>query len=127
EDATAQEPSSVAPPASAAPTEEGPSLLATSIPLSSSSASSEDALSENSMDLNYADNSMLTTPVQLAMTPQVIPSPMEVVVATNIATLTASEAGSSGSSDMANAVLECWADIGSNKEAEASKMDEQAG
>ncbi|KAG5353042.1 hypothetical protein C0989_010848 [Termitomyces sp. Mn162] len=125
--AAAEEPSSVAPPTSAAPTEEGPSLpvaIATSIPPLSSGASSEDAPTEESLELDYANDSALTTPVQLATTPQVVPSPMEVVVATNIATPTTPEAGSSGPSDMANAVLEHWVDIVSNKEAEALKMDE---
>ncbi|KAG5350150.1 hypothetical protein C0989_012482, partial [Termitomyces sp. Mn162] len=65
--------------------------------------------------------------VQLTATPQVAPSPMEAVVATNVTTPTAPEAGSSGPSDMANAVLEHWVDIMSNEEAEALKMDEQAG
>ncbi|KAG5342444.1 hypothetical protein C0989_001508 [Termitomyces sp. Mn162] len=114
---------------SAAPTEEGPLLsvaATTSISPLSSSASSENALSEKSMDLDYANNSALTMPVQPAMTPQVIPSPMEVVVATNVATPTAPEAGFSSPSDMANTVLEYWANIVSNKEAEASKMDKQA-
>ncbi|KNZ72256.1 hypothetical protein J132_04048 [Termitomyces sp. J132] len=128
--AAAKELSSVAPPISAAPTEEGPLLsvaAATSIPLLSSGVSSEDTPTEESMELDYADNSALTMPVQLAMTPQVVPSPTEAVVATNITTPTTPEAGSSGLSDMANAVLEHWADIMSNKEAEASKMDKQAG
>ncbi|KAG5335769.1 hypothetical protein E4T56_gene13812 [Termitomyces sp. T112] len=52
--------------------------------------------------------------------------PTEVVVATNIAMPTASEAGTSGSSDMVNAVSEHWADIMSSEKAEASKMDKQA-
>ncbi|KAG5352622.1 hypothetical protein C0989_001445 [Termitomyces sp. Mn162] len=128
--AAAKELSSVAPPISAAPTEEGPLLsvaAAISIPLSSSGVSSEDTLSEESMELDYADDSALTMPVQLAMTPQVVPSPTEAVVATNITTPTTPEAGSSGLSDMANAILEHWANIMSNKEAEASKMDKQAG
>ncbi|KNZ79501.1 hypothetical protein J132_09569 [Termitomyces sp. J132] len=128
--ATAEEPSSVAPTAGAAPTEEGPSLsvavaksTATTPPLGSG-VSLEHAPTEESMQLDYADNSALTTPVPPAMTPQVVPSPTEVAVVTNIATPTAPEAGTSGSSDTANAVSEHWADIVSNKEAEASKMDE---
>ncbi|KAG5338555.1 hypothetical protein C0989_007059 [Termitomyces sp. Mn162] len=128
--ATAEEPSSVAPPASAAPTEEGPLLLvvaATSTPPLSSGVSSEDTLIEESMELDYTDNSTLTMPVQPATTPQVIPSPMEAAVATNVATPTTFEAGTSGSSNMANAVSEHWADIMSNKEAEALKIDEQVG
>ncbi|KAG5352398.1 hypothetical protein C0989_002487 [Termitomyces sp. Mn162] len=115
---------------SAAPTEEGPSLsvaVATFIPLLSSGVSLEDALSEKSMNLDYADNFAVTMPVQPAMTPQVVPSPMEAVVVTNTATPTAPEADASGPSDTANAVLEHWADIMSNKEAEASKMDKKAG
>ncbi|KAG5317874.1 hypothetical protein C0989_000470, partial [Termitomyces sp. Mn162] len=66
-------------------------------------------------------------PAQPATTPQVVPSHTEAVVATNIVIPTASEAGVSGSNDMANTVLECWADIMSNKEAEALKMNKQAG
>ncbi|KAG5334172.1 hypothetical protein C0989_004195 [Termitomyces sp. Mn162] len=115
---------------SAAPTKEGPLLSAavtTSIPPLSSSVSSEDALTEESMELDYADNSTLTMPVQLVTTPQVFPSSTEVVVATNIVTPTTPEAGFSGPIGMANAVSECWADIVSNKGAEALKMDEQAG
>ncbi|KAG5735440.1 hypothetical protein E4T56_gene12778 [Termitomyces sp. T112] len=113
----------------AAPTEEGPSLSVAAVttnPALSSGASSEDTLSEESMELDYIDDSALTMIAQPAMTPQVVPSPTEVVVATNIATLTASEAGSSGFDDMANTVLEHWADIVRNKEVEALKMDEQA-
>ncbi|KAG5338854.1 hypothetical protein C0989_005824 [Termitomyces sp. Mn162] len=113
--------SSVAPSTSAAPTEEGPLssvAAATSIPPSSSGVSLEDAPSEKSMELDYANNSTLT---------MLVLSPAEVVVATDVTTPTAPEAGSSGPSDTANAVLECWTDIVSNKEAEASKMDEQAG
>ncbi|KNZ75791.1 hypothetical protein J132_01537 [Termitomyces sp. J132] len=128
--AATEELSSVDPPMSAAPTEEGPSLsvaVTTSIPPLSSGVSLEDALSEKSMDLDYADNFALTMPVQPAMTPQVVPSPMEVVLVTNTATPTAPEAESSGPSNTANAVLEHWADIISNKELEASKMDKQAG
>ncbi|KAG5338690.1 hypothetical protein C0989_006585 [Termitomyces sp. Mn162] len=127
--ATTKEPSSVVPPASAAPTEEGPLLsvaAATSISLSSSGMSSEDAPMEESMELD-ANNSALTTPVQPAMTPQVISSLTEAVVATNIATPITPGTGSSGPSDTTNTVLECWADIVSSKEAEALKMDEQAG
>ncbi|KNZ77544.1 hypothetical protein J132_05169 [Termitomyces sp. J132] len=125
--ATAEEPSSVAPFVSAAPTEEGPllSVAATTInPALSSSVSSKDTPTEESMELNYVNNSALTMDAQPATTPQVIPSPIEAVVATDIATLTAPEAG--GSSDMANAVLEHWVDIVSSKETEASKMDKQA-
>ncbi|KAG5338034.1 hypothetical protein J132_09731 [Termitomyces sp. J132] len=117
----------MAPPASAAPTEDGPLssvVAATSTPPLSSGAFSEDAPTEKSMEFDYADNSTLTMPVQPAMTPQVVPSPIEVTVATNVATPTTPEAGTSGSSDMANAVLENWVDIKSNKEAEALKMDE---
>ncbi|KAG5716349.1 hypothetical protein E4T56_gene8683 [Termitomyces sp. T112] len=129
----AEEPSSVAPSASAAPTEEGPLLsvavaTSTAAPLpSSSGASSKDAPSEKSMELGYANDPMFPVPVQLVTTPQAVPSPTEVVVATTIATPTAPEAGANGSSDTANTVLEHWADIVSNDEAEASKMDEQAG
>ncbi|KAG5720075.1 hypothetical protein E4T56_gene8749 [Termitomyces sp. T112] len=56
----------------------------------------------------------------------VIPSASEVVVATNIATPTAPEAGSSGSNNMAHAILEHWADIVSDKKDAALKLDEQA-
>ncbi|KAG5351551.1 hypothetical protein C0989_005992 [Termitomyces sp. Mn162] len=125
--AATEEPSSVAPSASDAPTEEGPlsSVAATTTnPALSSSVSSEDAPAEESMELDYVDNSALTINAQLAMTPQVVSSLTEVVVATNVTTPTAPEAGTSGSSDTANAVLEHWADIMSSKEAEASKMDE---
>ncbi|KAG5332703.1 hypothetical protein C0989_006669 [Termitomyces sp. Mn162] len=108
--AAAKKPSSVAPPASAAPTEEGPLLAVAAIttnPVSSSGASSEDAPTEEFMELDYTDNSVLLTDAQPATTPQVVPSPIEAVVATNVAMPTAPEAGNSGSSDMANAVLEC--------------------
>ncbi|KAG5348966.1 hypothetical protein C0989_006836 [Termitomyces sp. Mn162] len=108
--APAEEPVPVALSTSAAPTKEGPLLLvasATTNPASSSGASSEDTPSKKSIELDYINNSALTTNAQLAMTLQVVPSPMEVVVATNIATPTASEARSSGPSDIANAVLEC--------------------
>ncbi|KAG5334841.1 hypothetical protein C0989_002807 [Termitomyces sp. Mn162] len=127
-----EEPSSVAPTASAAPPEEGPLLSVavakstTATPPLSSGASSEHAPIEVSMELDYANKSVLTTLVPPAMTPQIVPSPIEVAVVTNVVTPTASEAGTNGSSDMVNAVLEHWADIVSNKEAEASKMDEQA-
>ncbi|KAG5351117.1 hypothetical protein C0989_007892 [Termitomyces sp. Mn162] len=124
--AAAKKLSSVAPPTSAAPTEESSLLsmaVATSIPPLSSSASLEDTPIEESMELDYTNNSALTIPVQPAMTPQVVLSPTEAVVATNVTTSTAPKAESSHPSDMANAVLECWADIMSNKEAEALKMD----
>ncbi|KAG5338670.1 hypothetical protein C0989_006675 [Termitomyces sp. Mn162] len=113
-----------------APTEEGPLssvAVATSTPPSSSGAFSEDAPTEESMELDYADNSVLATLVQPAMTPQVVLSPIEAVVVTNITASTTPEAGSSGSSDMADTVLECWVDIMRNEEAGALKMDEQAG
>ncbi|KAG5349078.1 hypothetical protein C0989_006119 [Termitomyces sp. Mn162] len=118
---------------SAALTEEDPSLsvavatFTANPPLSGSGASSDDALSEKSMELDYANNPMVPMPIQLATTLQVVPSAMEAVVATNIATPTAPEAGTSGSKDIANTVLEHWVDIVSNKEAKALKMDEQAG
>ncbi|KAG5350010.1 hypothetical protein C0989_000716, partial [Termitomyces sp. Mn162] len=127
------EPSSVAPTASAAPTEEGllssvaVAMSTANPPLLCSGAFSVDAPSEKSMELDYANNPMVPTSIQPATTPKVIPSATEAAVVTNIATLATSEAGTSGSRDMANAVSECWADIVSNKEAEASKMDEQAG
>ncbi|KAG5334148.1 hypothetical protein C0989_004289 [Termitomyces sp. Mn162] len=128
--ATARKPSLVAPTTSAAPTEEGPLLsvaVATSTanpPPSSSGASSNDTPSEKSMELEYANNSMVPTTIQPATTPQVTPSAMEAAVATNVATPTAPEARTSGSRDIANAILEYWTDIMSNKKAEASKIDE---
>ncbi|KAG5348982.1 hypothetical protein C0989_006726 [Termitomyces sp. Mn162] len=131
--AAIEQPSSVAPTTSAAPTKEGPSLLVAVAPSTaappplSSGASSDDSPPEKSMELDYANDSMVLTPIQLATTLQIVPSSMEVAVATNVATPTAPEARTSGSSDTANTVLECWADIMSNKEAEALKMDEQAG
>ncbi|KAG5337585.1 hypothetical protein C0989_009270 [Termitomyces sp. Mn162] len=127
--ATAEEPSLAAPTMSAAPTEEVPlpsvavALSTAAPPPSSSSMSSDDAPSEKSMELDYVNDSMMPIPIQPVMTPQVVPSSMEVAVATNIATPTTPEARTSGSSNMANTVLECWADIMSNEEAEASKMD----
>ncbi|KAG5338613.1 hypothetical protein C0989_006812 [Termitomyces sp. Mn162] len=118
---------------SAAPTEEG-LLLSVAValstatpPLSSSGASSDNAPLEKSMELDYVNDLAVPMPIQPATTPQVIHSSMEVAVATNVATPTTSEAGTSSSSDMANAISECWANIMSNKEVEASKMDEQAG
>ncbi|KAG5335513.1 hypothetical protein C0989_001189 [Termitomyces sp. Mn162] len=117
----------VAPCVSAASTEEGPLLsvaLATTNLASSSGASFEDAPSEESMELDYINDSVLTMDAQPAMTPQVISSPTEAVVTTNITTPTAPEAGASGSSDMANTVSEHWADIVSSKEVAALKMDE---
>ncbi|KAG5350581.1 hypothetical protein C0989_010283 [Termitomyces sp. Mn162] len=105
----AEVPMSAAPSVSAAPTEKGPLssvALATTNPALSSGAFSEDAPSEESMELDYINNSALTTDAQLAMTSQVVPSPMEAVVATNITTPTAPEAKTSGSSNTVNAVLE---------------------
>ncbi|KAG5339491.1 hypothetical protein C0989_004007 [Termitomyces sp. Mn162] len=110
--ATIEESSSAAPTASAAPPEEGPSSsvavaksTATTL-LSSSGASLKHTLIEESMELDYADKFALTTLVLSAMTPQVFPSPMEAAVVTNVATPTTPEAGTSGSSDMANTVSE---------------------
>ncbi|KAG5716508.1 hypothetical protein E4T56_gene16171 [Termitomyces sp. T112] len=128
--AAAEEPLWVATSASAAPTEEGPlsSVAATTTNSAlSSGASLENAPAEESMEFNYVDDSALTMNAQPVTTPPVVPSPREVVVVTNITTPTAPEAGTSGSSDTANAVLECWADIVSSKEVEASKMGKQAG
>ncbi|KAG5336990.1 hypothetical protein C0989_011293 [Termitomyces sp. Mn162] len=131
--AATKEHSSAAPTISAAPTEEGPlssvavAKSTTATLLLSSGASLEHTPTEKSMELDYANNSTLTTPVPPAMTPQVIPSPMEAAVMTNVATPTTPEAGTSSSSFMANTVSEHWADIVSNKEKEASKMDEQVG
>ncbi|KAG5718377.1 hypothetical protein E4T56_gene8308 [Termitomyces sp. T112] len=128
--AEAEELFSVVYPPSAAPTEEGPSssvVLATTNPATSSSASSQDAPTEKSMELDYTNNSLAPTNLHPEMTPQVIPSPSKVAVVTNIATLAAPEAGSSGSINMANAVLECWADIVSSEEVVALKMLKQAG
>ncbi|KAG5351360.1 hypothetical protein C0989_006876 [Termitomyces sp. Mn162] len=125
--AQAEEPFSMDPPASAAPTKEGPSLSvasATTNPATSSGASSQDAPTEESMKLDYTNNSSVLTNSQLATTPQVVSSSSDAAIATNIATLTAPEAGSSGSIDTANTVSECLADIVSNKEVEALKMDE---
>ncbi|KAG5350374.1 hypothetical protein C0989_011314 [Termitomyces sp. Mn162] len=125
----AEEPLSVAPPTNAAPTEEEPLssvALATTNPATSSGISSEDAPSEESMELDYINDSVLTTSIQPAMASLVVLSPTDTAVVTNVATPTASEAGSSGPSNTANAVLKCWADIVRNKEAAASKMDEQA-
>ncbi|KNZ79062.1 hypothetical protein J132_04762 [Termitomyces sp. J132] len=112
---------------SVALTEEGLLLsvaLATTNPATSSGASSDDAPSEESMELDYANNLAVPTSVQPVTTSPVVPSPSDADVATNIATLAAPETVSNGSSDTANAVSECWADIMSNKEAAASKMDE---
>ncbi|KAG5342373.1 hypothetical protein C0989_002846 [Termitomyces sp. Mn162] len=128
--AEAEELFSVVYPPSAAPTEEGPSssvVLATTNPATSSSASSQDAPTEKSIELDYTNNSLAPTNLHPEMTPQVIPSPSKVAVVTNIATLAAPEAGSSGSINMANAVLECWADIVSSEEVVALKMLKQAG
>ncbi|KAG5719174.1 hypothetical protein E4T56_gene11829 [Termitomyces sp. T112] len=83
-----------------------------------------DAPSEESMELDYANNLAVRTSVQPVTSSPVVPSPSDAAVATNIATLAAPETVSNGSSDTANAVSECWADIMSNKEAVASKMDE---
>ncbi|KAG5349044.1 hypothetical protein C0989_006418 [Termitomyces sp. Mn162] len=125
----AEEPFSMDPPMSAAPTEEGPSLsvaLATTNPAMSSGASLQNAPTEESMELDYANDSLAPMNPQPVMTPQVILSLSDAAVAANVTTPTAPEARSSGSIDMANAVSECWADIVSNEEAEASKMDEHA-
>ncbi|KAG5333927.1 hypothetical protein C0989_004638 [Termitomyces sp. Mn162] len=121
--AKVEEPFSVVPLLSAAPTEKGPSLsvvLATTNPAMSSIASSQDTPTDKSMELDYANDSLAPTNSHPATIPQVIPSPLDVTIATNIATLATFEAGSSGSNDMANTVSECWADIMSNKEAVAS-------
>ncbi|KAG5353536.1 hypothetical protein J132_10169 [Termitomyces sp. J132] len=125
--AQVEEPFSVDPPMSAAPTEEGPSssvATATTDLATSSGVSSQDTHTEESMKLDYANDSVALTNLQPDVTPSVIPSPLDAVIATNVATPTAPEAGSSGSIDMANTVSECWADIMSNKEVAASKMDE---
>ncbi|KNZ81572.1 hypothetical protein J132_11391 [Termitomyces sp. J132] len=128
--AATEEPSSAATTKSAAPTEEGPSLSVAvakstaATPLLSSGTSSEHAPTEESMELDYVNDSALTTPVPPATTPQVVPSPMKVAVATNVATPTTPEAGTSGSSNTANTVSEHWVDIVSNEKVEASKMDE---
>ncbi|KAG5336744.1 hypothetical protein C0989_011967 [Termitomyces sp. Mn162] len=124
-----EEPSFVDPPASAAPTEEGCSLSvasATTNPATSSSVSSQDTPVEKSMELDYANDSLAPTNPQLSITPPVIPSPSDAAIVTNVATPTAPEAGSSGSIDMTNAVLEHWAHIISNERAAASRMDKQA-
>ncbi|KAG5349115.1 hypothetical protein C0989_005810 [Termitomyces sp. Mn162] len=127
--AQAEEPFSMDPPTSAAPTEEGPSLSAATAATdlaTSSSAFSQNTPIEESMKLDYTNNSVVLINPQLEATTSVIPSPLDAVIATNVATLTAPEAGSSGSIDMANAVSECWMDIMSNEEVAALKMDEQA-
>ncbi|KAG5348772.1 hypothetical protein C0989_008333 [Termitomyces sp. Mn162] len=91
--ATTEKPSLVAPSASAAPTEERPLssvavvMCTATAPPSSSGASSADAPSEKSMELDYANDSALTMPIQPATTPQVVTSLMEVVVVTNATTL----------------------------------------
>ncbi|KAG5335748.1 hypothetical protein C0989_000471 [Termitomyces sp. Mn162] len=128
--ATAEEPSSAAPTASAVPTEDGPLSSAAVAPSTATppslsfGASSDDAPSEKSMELDYIDDSTVPMPIQPAMTLQVVPSFMEAAVATKVASPTTPEAGTSSSSKTANAVSEHWADIVSNEEAEASKMDE---
>ncbi|KAG5348879.1 hypothetical protein C0989_007453 [Termitomyces sp. Mn162] len=107
--AEVEEPFSMAPPPSAAPTEEGPSasmVLAATHSAVSSDASSWDTPTEESMELDYADNSLVSTSPSPEMTPQVVSGPSDMAVATNIATPAIPEAGPSGSSDMANAVLE---------------------
>ncbi|KAG5336293.1 hypothetical protein C0989_012266 [Termitomyces sp. Mn162] len=121
--AQAEELFSMDPPVSAAPTE-GPSLLvaAATIDLATSSgASLQNAPIEESMELDYADNSAALTNLQPEVTSLVVPSPLDAVVATNVATPITLEAGSSGSIDMANAVLECWVDIMSNEKAQPQK------
>ncbi|KAG5349029.1 hypothetical protein C0989_006495, partial [Termitomyces sp. Mn162] len=128
--AGAKEPSSVVPPLSAAPTKEEPSLsvaLATTDPAVRSAASSQDALMEESMALDYADNSSALTNSSSEMTLQVVSSPSNMAVTTDVASPAIPEAGPSGSIDIANAVSECWVDIVSNKEVVASKMDEWVG
>ncbi|KAG5334674.1 hypothetical protein C0989_003182 [Termitomyces sp. Mn162] len=128
--AEVEEPFFMVPPPIAVPTEEGPSLSvasATTNPAASSITSSQNAPTEESIKLDYANNSLVPTNFHLTMTPQVVPSPSDVAIVTNAATLATPEAESSGSIDMANATLKCWADIMSNKEAAALKMDEQAG
>ncbi|KAG5351688.1 hypothetical protein C0989_005282 [Termitomyces sp. Mn162] len=103
---------------SAAPTEEGPSLsvaLSTTNHATSSSVSSQNAPTEESMEQDYTNDSLAPTNAQPVMTTQVIPSPSDAAIATNIATPSAPKARSSGSSDTANTVSECWADIMSNK------------
>ncbi|KAG5327922.1 hypothetical protein C0989_010975, partial [Termitomyces sp. Mn162] len=86
-----------------------------------------DAPLEESMELDYANNSLVPTNPSPEMAPQVIPSPSDTAVATNVAIPAVPKAGPSGSSDMANAVLEHWEGIMSNEEAVASKMDEWVG
>ncbi|KAG5334190.1 hypothetical protein C0989_004135 [Termitomyces sp. Mn162] len=124
----AEEPFSMDPPTSAALIEEGPSLsvaIAATDPAMSSGASSQNTPAE-SMELDYANDSVASTNSQLEATPSVVPSPSDAAVATNIATPAAPKPGSGGSIDTALAVSECWADIVSNEEAAASKMDEWA-
>ncbi|KAG5338969.1 hypothetical protein C0989_005468 [Termitomyces sp. Mn162] len=94
----------------AAPTKEGPSLsvaMATTDCTTSSGASSQNAPTEESMELDYTDDSVVPTNPQPEVTPPVIPSPLDAAVTTNVATPAAPEAGSSGSIDMANTILEC--------------------
>ncbi|KAG5349675.1 hypothetical protein C0989_002428 [Termitomyces sp. Mn162] len=93
----------------------------------SSAASSQDTPTEESMRLDYANNSSVHTNPHPETTLQVFPSPLYAAIAMNISTPPVPEAGTSGSNNMANTVLEHWADIVSNEEAVASKMDEQAG
>ncbi|KAG5340200.1 hypothetical protein C0989_002602 [Termitomyces sp. Mn162] len=90
----------------------------------SSAASSQDAPMEESMELDYANDSLALTNPYPETTPQVVLSPLDAAIATNVANLAIPEARLSGSSDTANAVLECWADIVSNKKAAALKMNE---
>ncbi|KAG5337150.1 hypothetical protein C0989_010507 [Termitomyces sp. Mn162] len=65
-----------------------------------------DIPTEESMELDYANNSPAPMNLHPEMTPQVVSSPSDAAIATNIAILAIPEAGPSGSIDMANAVSE---------------------
>ncbi|KAG5335118.1 hypothetical protein C0989_002373 [Termitomyces sp. Mn162] len=92
-----------------------------------SNASSQDTPTKESMELDYTDRTSVPIQPHLETTSPVIPGPSETMVVTNIAIPIVPEAGTSSSSDMANAVSECWVDIMGSKEAASLQMDECAG
>ncbi|KAG5726016.1 hypothetical protein E4T56_gene1655 [Termitomyces sp. T112] len=123
------EPFSVAPPLRTTTTKVG--LVATVVsatpgPTATSGASSWDMPMEESMALDYVDEPSAPMEASPETTSPVVPGPSKATVATNIATSIVLKVGTSGSSDTANAVLECWVDIVSSKEAASLQMDEQA-
>ncbi|KAG5338517.1 hypothetical protein C0989_007221 [Termitomyces sp. Mn162] len=113
---------------SASAEEQAATVASASIGLAATSnVSFQDAPTVESMELDYTNGTLVPTELCLEMTSPVIPGPLEMTVVTNIATSIICEAETSSSSDTANAVSECLADIMNSKEAISSQMDEHVG